>query len=116
MREVSGRNWLEKRLATLSALYEKFGREGLKDQPIGDVGLLLSSKELEYRDAAKGRDLDETQKAGNRGLELEIRDLTSYLRGQVSGINVGEGRYRQGEVRREEEKQLFKERGGRQGR
>ena len=56
-------NWLEKRLATLDVLYRRFGREGLEDQPLSDVGLLLSSKELQLRDAAHGRDLDEAQQA-----------------------------------------------------
>ena len=33
----SGASWLEKKLATLNALYHRFGREGLKDQPLADV-------------------------------------------------------------------------------
>jgi hypothetical protein len=38
----------------LEAVYRKFGRDGLKDFPLADVSLLLSAKELEYRDAPKG--------------------------------------------------------------
>ena len=69
-----GGSWLERKLSVLEALYRKFGREGLKDQPIADVGLLLSSKELQLSDAAKSRDLGEDQKAANRQLALEIKD------------------------------------------
>ncbi|HEV3258340.1 MAG TPA: hypothetical protein VG013_15780, partial [Gemmataceae bacterium] len=72
-----GGSWLERKLSALEALYHKFGREGLKDHSPADVGLLLSSKELQLRDAAKSRDLAENQKAANRQLELEIKDLTA---------------------------------------
>lgn len=80
-------NWLEKRLAALNALYAKFGREGLKDQPIAEVGLLLSSKELQFRDAQK-HNLTAERQAANRQLELEIRDLTAYVKGQVAGLSL----------------------------
>jgi hypothetical protein len=69
-----GGSWLEKKLSGLEALYHRFGREGLKDHSLADVKLLLSSKELQLRDAAKGRDLGEDQKTANRQLELEIKD------------------------------------------
>ena len=83
-------SWLERRLAAMDALYRRFGREGLKDHPLADVGLLLSSKELQLRDAAKGRDLGEDQKAANRQLELEIKDLTAYVKGQLAGLSLAE--------------------------
>ena len=83
-------SWLEKKLATMDALYRKFGREGLKDHPLADVGLLLSSKELQLRDAAKGLDLGEDQKAANRQLELEIKDLTAYMKGQFAGVSLAD--------------------------
>lgn len=83
-------SWLEKKLTALEALYRKFGREGLKDQPIADVGLLLSAKELQFRDAAKGPHLGESQKAANRQLELEIKDLTAYMKGQVAGLSLAD--------------------------
>jgi hypothetical protein len=83
-------NWLEKRIAALDGLYHRYGRDGLKDQPIGDVSLLLSSKELQFRDAAKGRDLGEEQKAANRRLELEIKDLTAYMKGQLAGLSLAD--------------------------
>jgi hypothetical protein len=57
--DPSGGSWLEDRLARLEAVYRKFGRDGLKDFPLADVSLLLSAKELEYRDAPKGRDQSE---------------------------------------------------------
>src|SRR4051794_21845232 len=82
--------WLEKRLATLDALYRRFGREGLKDQPISEVGLLLSSKELQLRDAAHGRDLGEAQQAAKRQLELEIKDLAAYLKDQHSSLSLAD--------------------------
>lgn len=83
-------SWLEKRLAALDGLYLRFGQAGLKDQPIAEVGLLLSAKELQLRDAAKGRDLGEEQKAANRQLELEIKDLTAYMKGQLAGLSLAD--------------------------
>src|SRR5262249_28059122 len=85
-----GGSWLEKKLSTMNALYRRFGREGLKDHFVADVGLLLSSKELQLRDAAKGRDLGEDQKAANRQLELEIKDLTAYMKGQLAGVSLSD--------------------------
>ena len=52
--------------------------------------LLLSSKELQLRDAAKGRDLGEDQKAANRQLELEIKDLAAYVKGQLAGVSLSD--------------------------
>src|SRR5437899_4883859 len=80
----AGGSWLERKLATMDALYGRFGREGLRDHSVADVGLLLSSKELNLRDAAKGRDLGEDQKAANRQLEMEVKDLTAYMKGQLA--------------------------------
>ena len=85
-----GTSWLEKKLSLLDALYHKFGRDGLKDQPIADVGLLLSSKELQLRDAAKSRDIGEIQKVTNSRLELEIKDLTAFIKGQVAELNLSD--------------------------
>src|SRR6266404_2024096 len=82
--QASG-SWLEKKLSTMNALYRRFGREGLKDHSVADVGLLLSSKELLLRDAVKGRDHGEDQKAANRQVELEIKDLTAHVKGQLTG-------------------------------
>jgi hypothetical protein len=85
-----GGSWLERKLATLEALYHRFGRQGLKDHPLVDVRLLLSSKELRLRDAAKSRDLGEDQKAANRQLELEVKDLTAYVKGQLVGLSLSD--------------------------
>jgi hypothetical protein len=101
-----GGSWLEKKLATLEALYRKFGREGLKDHSLADVGLLLSSKELQLRDAAKSRDLGEEQKAANRQLELEIKDLTAQVKGQLASVSLADLRaLRQPERPRQNEPQ-----------
>ena len=86
----AGASWLERKLASLDALYRRFGRDGLKDHSVTDVGLLLSSKELQLRDAAKSRDLGEDQKAANRELELEIKDLTAYMKGQLAGVGLSD--------------------------
>jgi hypothetical protein len=43
---------------------------------------------MEFRDAAKGRDVGETQEVANRQLELKIKDLAAYLKGQVVGIST----------------------------
>lgn len=83
-------SWMERKLAALEALYRKFGREGLKDHSLADVRLLLSSKELQLRDAAKCRDLGEDQKAANRQLELEIKDLAAYMKGQLVGLSLSD--------------------------
>jgi hypothetical protein len=85
-----GGSWLEKKLVALDALYHRFGRQGLKDHPLPDVRLLLSSKELQLRDAAKGRDLGEDQKAANRRLELEIKDLTAYVKGELASVSLSD--------------------------
>ena len=85
---ASGGSWLEDRIARLDAVYRRFGREGLRDYPLQDISLLLSAKELEYRDAPKGRDLSETQKAENRRLELEIKDLASHLNAYLAGASL----------------------------
>ncbi len=101
-----GGSWLERKLSALDALYHKFGREGLKDQPLSDVGLLLSSKELQLRDAAKSRELGEDQKAANRRLELEVKDLAAYMKGQVAGLSLSDLRsFRQPDRPRQNEPQ-----------
>ncbi len=74
----AGASWLERKLASLDALYRRFGRDGLKDHSVADVGLLLSSKELQLR------------KAANRQLELEIKDLTAYMKGQLAGVSLSD--------------------------
>jgi hypothetical protein len=85
---ASGNSWLDDRLARLDAVYRRFGREGLREYPLQDISLLLSAKELEYRDAPKGRDQSETQKAENRRLELEIKDLASHLNAYLAGAGL----------------------------
>ena len=101
-----GGSWLERKLSALEALYRKFGRDGLKDHPLADVGLLLSSKELQLKDADKSRDLGEDQKAANRQLELEIRDLKAYMKGQLAGVSLSDLRsFRQPDRPRQNEPQ-----------
>jgi len=101
-----GGSWLEKKLSTLAALYHKFGREGLKDYPLADVGLLLSSKELQLRDVAKSSNLGEDQKAAKRQLELEVKDLTAYMKGQFAGLSLSDLRsFRQPDRPRQNEPQ-----------
>jgi hypothetical protein len=86
--DASGNSWLDETLARLDAVYRRFGRDGLREYPLQDISLLLSAKELEYRDAPKGRDQSETQKAENRRLELEINDLTSHLNACLAGASL----------------------------
>src|ERR1700687_620359 len=101
-----GGSWLERKLAALEALYRKFGRDGLKDHSVTDVGLLLSSKELQLRDAAKSRDGGQEQKAANRELEREIKDLTAYMKGQLAGVSLSDLRsFRQPDRPRQNEPQ-----------
>lgn len=99
-------SWLERKLSTMDALYRRFGPNGLKDHSVADVGLLLSSKELQLRDAAKNRDLGEDQKAANRHSELEIKDLTAYAKGQLAGVSLFDLRsFRQPDRQRQNEPQ-----------
>jgi len=91
-RATPGQSWLDDRLVRLNAVYQRFGRDGLKDYAIQDVSLLLSAKELEFRDAPKGRELPEIQKAENRRLELEIKDLTCHLNSHLAGASLHQGR------------------------
>jgi hypothetical protein len=83
-------SWLEKKLIMLNALYHRFGRDGLKDQPNADVGLLLSAKELQLRDASTGQDLGEERNAATHRLELEIKDLKAYVKSRVGRIGLSE--------------------------
>ena len=85
---ISGKSWLEDRLTRLDAVYRRFGRDGLREYPLQDINLLLSAKELEYRDAPKGKDQSETQKAENRRLELEIKDLASHVNAYLAGASL----------------------------
>ena len=79
---------LEHRLCAMDAVYRRYGREGLRDYPFGDVTLLLASKKLELRDAPQGRDNDEKQRAASRLLELEIRELSGHVDAVLSGAGL----------------------------
>lgn len=83
-----GSTWLDDRIARLDAVYRRFGRDGLRDYPLQDVNLLLSAKELEYRDLPRGRDQSDAQKADNRRLELEIQDLSSHVNAYLAGASL----------------------------
>ena len=63
--------WLDQRLEQLNALYQRFGREGLKE--FKDAHLLLWWKQMELRD---GQHHGEEK----RRLELEVKDLAAYLK------------------------------------
>jgi hypothetical protein len=86
-----GKSWLEQQIAKLDALYQLHGRDGLKEQPLTDVCLLLSSKELAFRDAPK-RDIGEREKEANRRLELEIKDLSGLVNAQLAMANAQRSR------------------------
>lgn len=81
--EQPGGSWLQDRLAKLQAIYSKLGRAGLSEHPLADVNLLLQHKQLQFRDMPR-RDLSEGEKKAAREMELEIRDLTAYVRSQVA--------------------------------
>lgn len=84
----NGRSWLENKIASLDALYRKYGRDGLKQQSLSDIGLLLSHKELTLREAPKGRDIGEGQKETNRLLELEIKDIGGFINAQLTEASL----------------------------
>ncbi|HMP03649.1 MAG TPA: hypothetical protein PKC45_14225 [Gemmatales bacterium] len=83
-----GSSWLEERLGRLDGAFRRFGGGGVEEGPPQNTRLLLSAKELEYRDAPKGRDQTEAQKAENRRLELEIKDLASHLNAYLAGASL----------------------------
>lgn len=89
-RSTSGNSWLNDRLTRLDAVYRRFGRDGLQEYSLQDINLLLSAKELEYRDTPKGQNQSETQKAENRRLELEIKDLTSHVNAHLASAGLQE--------------------------
>jgi hypothetical protein len=86
--KASGNSWLNDKLTRLDAVYRRFGREGLTEYPLQDISLLLSAKELEYRDAPKGHNQSDAQKAENRRLALEIHDLTSHVNGYLASASI----------------------------
>jgi hypothetical protein len=73
-------SWLDQRLERLEALYQRFGKEGLRE--FADAHLLLWSKQIEMRDAFQGRKLEPAELAYRQRLELEIKDLAGYLGGR----------------------------------
>jgi hypothetical protein len=77
---------LTKMLARLNGLYSAFGREGLKKESLVEIGLLLESKKLD-RDSLRRARLSEEKKEQMSHLELEIRDLTAYIKGQISELS-----------------------------
>lgn len=85
---ASSDNFLENRLRALDAVYRRYGREALRDYPLGDATMLLAAKRLELRDTPGGRDATDNQKAARRLLELEIRDLSGHVDAQLSGAGL----------------------------
>jgi hypothetical protein len=65
--------WLDQRIERLDALYQKFGRDGLKE--FKDANLLLWWKQMELRDGRAEMTVEQ-----KRLLELEIKDLAGYLK------------------------------------
>lgn len=76
------KSWLQEKLTALNALYRKFGRDGLKDQNLSDVSLLVSSKQMQLEAMGQGE--------GRMELELEIQDLRGYVKGQLASMERGE--------------------------
>jgi len=85
MAEEQIKSWLEERMSSLDAVYHRYGRDGLKDYSLNDVSMLLSFKELEFRDMPKGNQTDQ-QRMEARKLELEIKDLRGYVNAQLAGL------------------------------
>ena len=83
------------RLVRLDANYQHFGRDSLKDFPLADVQLFLSSKQLAL-DALKGRQLTDNEAQQRRLLILEVQDISGWVRSQVSCVqqSPAPGHYR----------------------
>lgn len=70
-----------------------------------DVQLLLSSRELQFRDTPK-HNLSTEQQAANRQLDLEIGDIRAYVKSQVAGLTLADLRaYGQAERPQQQEQQ-----------
>ncbi len=82
----------------MAAVYRRFGRDGLKQYPLADVQLLLSSKQLAL-EAGRGRNLSDQQAEVARLLTLEVQDLTGYVQAQLAGLHrpLGLGQFRAGQ-------------------
>jgi hypothetical protein len=74
--------WLDRTLERLDALYQRFGKDGLRE--CSDADLLLWDKQLKLRDLFKGS-LSEEQLAQKHRLELEVKDLSAYLASRKQG-------------------------------
>ena len=83
-----GRSHLEQKLLRLGKVYERYGRDALKDYSLTDVQLLLSSKELDLQ-AAFGRQPGDPQSV--RLLTLEVADLAGYVRSQFAALRPANG-------------------------
>jgi hypothetical protein len=108
------KSWLQEKLTRLEAIYQRFGRDGLREHPLPEVNLLLQQKTLAFRDLPKGRDLEDHQKAEARRLELEINDLTGFVNSQLAAIqSPGMRALRQfgGPARQNDQKPRYKDRG-----
>ncbi|MCE9564630.1 MAG: hypothetical protein K8U57_21560 [Planctomycetes bacterium] len=79
---------LEDKLAVMDHVYKRYGRDGLKEYALADLTLFLDAKQLAFRDAPKGFNVSEDQKAANRLLELQLKDLTGYINTQLAGANL----------------------------
>src|SRR5690348_15817469 len=86
----SGRPHLEEKLQRMGKVYERFGRDGMKNYCLADVQLLLSSKELDLQ-AARGRHQSDQQAAATRMLTLEVADLSGDVRSQFAALQPARG-------------------------
>src|SRR5581483_3472089 len=93
--------WLDQRLERLNAVYQRFGREGLRE--FADAHLLLWSKQMQLRDGFKAGGLGADELTRKQRLELEVKDLSAYLAARQKG--------RQAE-KPEEENQMERQQGG----
>lgn len=82
------RSHLEDRLTALEGVYKLYGRDGLAKHPLHEIGMLLASKELQLRDQPRGRDLSDSEKASNRMLELEVKDITGLIHSQIAAAGI----------------------------
>lgn len=86
----TGRSNLEDKLLRMGKVYERYGRNGLKDFSLADVQLLLSSKELDLH-VARGCHQSDQQAALTRTLTLEVADLSGYVRSQLAALQPPRG-------------------------
>ncbi len=83
-------SFLNLNMTRLKALYQRFGRPGLKNCPPADVQLLLAAKRLELNELFNrigGQGFGERDAALKHGMQLIIKDLSGLLKERTATLS-----------------------------